>query len=241
MAEEAPVDSGNAREAAAAAVAPDALTADLLAKHSAGEKLSPAEYGKLGAWKARLKAVFGGKSGNGAEPAPAPTVATRDTARLVALPTGQATADGLAPVPIDPGLVERTTAAILNRCDAFTRRWIEGEARKAGAAGATLDRFRVAAGLPPADRQLIVDLSPDIWAELGIDPRQFPLWIAGAVLLAHAGTLWLTVDELRGMQAERRIERVREQDRRSPAHAVEIPQHNPPAMPGAPAPIVAKT
>lgn len=42
------------REAAAAAVAPDPVTAGLLAKHSAGEKLSQAEYGKLGAFKARL-------------------------------------------------------------------------------------------------------------------------------------------------------------------------------------------
>jgi len=232
MGAEAPVDSPDVREAAAAAVAPDALTADLLAKHSAGEKLSPSEYGKLGAWKARLKAVFGGKSdapggpGNGKP-------ASGQPARMGAVGATEAPADGLAPVSVDPGLVERTTAAILNRCDAFTRRWIESEARKAGATGTTLDRFRSAAGLPPADRQLIVDLSPDIWTELGIDPRQFPLWIAGAVLIAHAGTLWLTVDELRGMQAERRVERVRDQAGRPEGSAHVVPMREA----SAPAPI----
>lgn len=196
-------DRGEPRAAAAAAVAPDALTASLLEKHSAGEKLSPAEYGKLGAWKARLKAVFGGKPGNGSQPAPA---RPGEPARLGPLAAGEAPGDGLAPVPVDPGLVQRTCAAVLGRADAFTTRWVETEARRAGAEGAALDRFRRAASLPVADRQLIVDLSPDIAAELGLDPRQAPLWIAGAVLTAHGANLWLAVSELRELQAARQAE-----------------------------------
>lgn len=219
MGTEAPDTGGDVRSAAAAAVAPDALTAQLLEKHSAGEKLSPAEYGKLGAWKARLKAVFAGKPGTGPEPAPA---RPGEPARVAALAPAQAPADGLAAVPIDTALVQRTTAAILSRGDAFTVRWVETEARKAGAEGTTLGRFRSAAALPAADRQLIVDLSPDIAAELGVDPRQWPIFIAGAVLLAHSANLWLCVSELKEMQEARAKSEVRSPKSEEPAVNVKV-------------------
>src|SRR5437762_11413740 len=107
-------DRGEVRAAAAAAVAPDPLTADLLAKHSAGVKLTQPEYGKIGAFAAKVKTWFGPARKDGApvgspQPGPAPGHAPA----VAALAPAQASDSGLAPVPIDAGLARRTTNALL--------------------------------------------------------------------------------------------------------------------------------
>jgi hypothetical protein len=202
MANETPQSGPPLREAAAAAVAPDPATASLLAKHSAGEPLTQAEYGKVGALYAKAKRmVFGNR---GAAPGSGrPGAPTGNAAAVGSVASDQAPAGGMAPVPVDAGLAVRTTAAVLRRCNAITVRWIEGEARRAGAQGQTLDRFRAAAALQADDQQLIAELSPDILAEMGIDVRKFPIVTAAAVLGLHGTTLWLAVDELREMRKER--------------------------------------
>jgi hypothetical protein len=186
---------------AAAAVAPDAITADLLAKHSAGEKLTASEYGKLGAWKSKLKGIFGGT--NGAKPEPA-TSRLGASLGLGALAPGEAPGDGLGAVPPDPALCVRTTAAILRRVDVVTTKYVEREARAAFAGDERkVARFAASAALSADDRQLVADLSPDILSELGIDPGSYPFLTAAGILGAHACSLWLLVDELRKERVER--------------------------------------
>lgn len=53
------------------------------------------------------------------------------------------------------------------------------------------------------DRALIVDLTPDVFAELGIDARKSPLITVGAVLGLHVTNLWLAVDELKELAKQR--------------------------------------
>lgn len=197
-----PEGSQPLRDAAASVVAPDTTTAALLAKHSAGEKLSQAEYGKLGAFAAKAKGWFSRKSdvpGGQVKPGASPG----HSAAVGSVASAQASDSGSNSVPIDSGLAQRTTAAVLRRCNAITVRWIESEARRAGAQDKTLDRFRASAALSPDDQQLIAELSPDILAELGVDVRKFPIVTAAAVLGLHGTNLWLVVDELREMRKER--------------------------------------
>jgi len=49
----------------------------------------------------------------------------------------------------------------------------------------------------------VVDLSPECFAELGIDPRKSPLLTVGAVLGIHVANLWLVVDEMKKLALER--------------------------------------
>lgn len=199
----APGSGQDVREAAAAAIAPDPLTADLLAKHSAGEKLSPAEYGRLGAWKAKLKTMFGGGK-SGAVPGSAqPGLGTGQPASVAALVPDPAPADGLAPVPADPRLVQRTTETILKTCDGIARRYVVSEARKAGADDKTAARFESAAALPAGAREMMVETSPDVAAAMGISPETMPIATFLGGLGLWATNLWLAVDELRRLQAQR--------------------------------------
>jgi len=224
--------------AAAAAVTPDPVTAELLAKHAAGEKLDASGYGKLGAWKAKLKTFWGGKDGSGSQSA-VRTPPIGNAPAVVALAASAAASDGLATPPVDPGLCQRTAAAILNRTDAVTVGWVASAARKAGAEGATLERFRGAARLPKDDRQLIIDLAPDIAAELGLDPRKFPLLIAAGVFVAHWANLWLAVDELKQLRAKQTQPTPPKSSSAPPAPTVTVPAPvaTPAKPPNAPAEI----
>jgi hypothetical protein len=123
----------------------------------------------------------------------------------------------LPPVEIDDGLCKRTTAAVIGRADAWAVTWIEREAKAAGATGDTLDRFRRAAGLPVADQKLLVEISPDVFRELGMDPRQFAVWTALGVLGFHGFNLYQCVSELREMRKDKPAELVRPS---APASAV---------------------
>ena len=194
-------DREEIRAAASAAVAPDAVTAALLAKHSAGEKLTPTEYGKLGAFKKWLK-NFGRKEGPGpgpAQPGPAPGHAPG----VAPVAPAQASDGGLPPVPIDAGLVQRTTGAILTRLESIARRYVGNAAREAGATGEILARCDRAAALPKDDRALMVDLSPEVFTSLGIDPRHYPVAVFFGVLGLWSTDLWLVVQDLRAMKEKK--------------------------------------
>lgn len=194
-------DSADARIAAANAVAPDALTAAILAKHSAGEKLSPSEWGTFGAWKKKLSSVFGGKgdaAGGLVKPGPAaghaPGVAT--------VAAGQASADGVDAVPIDAGLVRRTTDTILTRFESIARKAVTNAAREANAPSEQIDRFDRAVSLPKDHRALMVDLAPDVAASMGLNPRHYPLGIFLGTFGLWATDIWLVVQEVKALKIE---------------------------------------
>jgi hypothetical protein len=209
MAEAPANDSQAVREAAAGAVAPDPLTANLLAKHSAGEKLSPAEYGKLGAFKAKLKSLVTGKPAPapGGGPGPAQPAASVGPPAPVGSLAPAETADGsLAPVPADPRLVQRTTEAVLKTCDGIARRYVTREARAAGADERTVARFDSAAGLPGPAKEMMVETSPDVAALMGLSPETLPVATFLGGLGLWATNLWLAVDELRRLQGIRKAQ-----------------------------------
>jgi hypothetical protein len=191
-------DPGAVRAAAAGAVAPDAITAELLAKHSAGQRLTQSGYGKVGAWKAKLNKFFGN---GGAAPGPAqPGAAVGNAAAMAPVASGQAPAGGLAPVEIDPGFASRTTHALLRRTDAIAGRLLGNAARKAGADDGRVARFERAAAMHPDDKALLADLSPDVLRSLGYDPRHYPLTVAASIMGLYATDLWLLVLELKALQ-----------------------------------------
>ena len=201
------IDPPRPGETAATIVADDPQTADLLRRHNAGEKLSASEYGKIGAFASKEKRRWyqflspgknqpgPGSPGTVTEPGQSPSMAS--------LAPYQTPGDGLAVPEIDPGLCRRTASALLERGDAFSIAWIEREAQAAGAHGPILDRFRDAAALAPSDKKLLVEISPDVCRELGIDPRQFAVYTAVGVLGLHAVNLWQCVGELREMRRQR--------------------------------------
>lgn len=183
--------SGSVAQAAATAVSPDPLTASLLAKHSAGERLTPSEYGKLGAFASRVKSIFTGKSGT-----PAPGAASAVGAAVPA----ETQANGFADPPPDADLVKRTTGAVLHSANGIAQRFIAREARKAGADDKTTNRFISAASLPAPTQELLIDTSPDLLATLGVNPRHYPLVVAVGALGLWGTNIWLCVDELRSMR-----------------------------------------
>ena len=192
-------DSPEVRDAAAAAVAPDPVTAELLAKHSAGEKLTQQQYGKVGAWKARLRSIFSGK-GNGASGSAQPAPAPGNPAPVAALAPDEAPGDGLAPVPIDAALARRTTAIVLARCDSIAIRYVGNAARDAGVTGETLVRLERAAALSKDDKALMVDISPDVFTALGLNPRHFPVALFLGTFGAWMADLWLAVQEIKAQK-----------------------------------------
>ena len=192
-------DSEEVGAAAAAAIAPDAVTADLLKKHSAGETLSASEYGRVGAWKKKLQALFGRKGNGDAGPAqPAPLPGNADP--VASLAPAEASDSGLAAVPIDAALARRTTAALLARCDSIAIRYVGNAARAVGADGETLVRLERAAALSKDDKALMVEISPDVFAALGINPRHFPVAVFVGTFGAWATDLWLAVQEIKAVK-----------------------------------------
>jgi len=192
-------DSAEVGAAAAAAVAPDAVTAELLAKHAAGEKLTQPQYGKLGAWKSKLGSLFARKSNGDAGPAqPGPSAG--HAAPLAPLASAEASDSGLAAVPIDAALARRCTAIVLARCDSVAVRYVGTAAVKAGITGETLVRLERGAALSKDDKALMVDISPDVFASLGLNPRNFPVALFLGTLGAWATDLWLVVEEIKALK-----------------------------------------
>lgn len=190
-------DRGDVREAAASAVAADPATAALLAKHAAfkegmGPKPTQSEFGRLGAW---IKKTF----------TPTPGAVTPGNVPPAAVATAQASDDLLDTTPVDAGLVQRTTSAVLSRCESIARRYVGNAARKAGAAGETLARLDRAASIPKDDRALMVELSPDVAAALGMNPRHYPVAVFCGCMGLWATDLFLAVQELKAMEAERNL------------------------------------
>lgn len=235
-------NSGSPGAAAAAALTTDPETQSLLQRHAAKEKLTAQEYGKIGAFAKAKQFIFGNPR-PGAGPAQ-PGSTPGNPAGVGTSAPAQTPGDGLAPVAIDSGLAQRTTAAILNRADAFAVGYIERELQATAAVAPIpqdiADRLRNAAGLPVADKKLLVEISPDVFQELGIDPRRCALFTAGGVLLFHGWNLYQAIQELR----EHRREAAPAPAAAAPA-AAPAPQAAPtqavltPAVAGIPSPMAA--
>src|ERR1044071_1038822 len=167
-------DSQTPGQAAAAAVAPDALTANLLAKHAAGEKLTPRDYGKLGAFKASLKRLVGKPDGS-----VEPTAAKSGHGPILgAVSSAPGPAPGMDAPPTDPALIRRTTAAIVKQMDTIARQSIALAAADAGGDAEKLKALDAAAALPPASANLIADTSvdviPDLLERIGVGAHNYP-------------------------------------------------------------------
>jgi hypothetical protein len=196
-------DRPDPRTAAASAVSPDAVTAKLLERHEAGDKLNPQEYGKIGAFAAKRNKLFSWLNPakeRGVTGSPQPGASPGNPTGLAPVAPGQASADSLAPVEIDDDLARRTFQALLEHGDEFFVRFIEREARAAGATGETLNRFRSSAALSSNDKKLLISLAPDICRDLGINPRRLALYTAIGVLGLHSVNLWQCTQELRELR-----------------------------------------
>ena len=191
-------DSGAVREAASAAMASDPVTADLLKKHSAGEKLTASEYGKLGAFAKGVKKFFG--KGDAAPGPSQPGAETRLASPVAAGAPAEASPDSVVDPAIDAGLVQRTTSTLLSRCESIAQSYVGKHARAAGAEGATLDRLTRAACFKKDDKALMVEISPDVAASLGVNPRHYPVAVFCGCLGLWATDLWLAVNELKQLR-----------------------------------------
>ncbi len=207
---------------AAATVTPDPVTAEILRKHTAGEKLTAREGGLLGVWKRKLKGAVG--MGTPERPRENPFAPTAVPIRVGTIPPSETPDLGLNPVDVDAGFARRTAIVGLNKCDTVTKAWLTRKARAAGAEGNELSDLVAAGGFSGDDKQLLGDLAPDICAELGINPRKSPLIVAGAIVAAHATSIALAVMRLNELtekkvvadkKRERDLAEMRELERRA--------------------------
>lgn len=185
-----PGDNDPSRAAAAATPTPDPETAEILRRHSAGEALTPREYGKMGAFKSFLNRTFGIGSDPKAPPAAAVPV------HGVVAP-----ADGSEPERIDPSVVQRTTKYVLESLNNFAVRYVGSEARKVGAAENEINRVQRAASLPPGPEKLMVELSPDVVGVLGINPKHYPVAAFVGAMGLWGANIWGAVNEIRSLQS----------------------------------------
>lgn len=203
MADAPQSNSNPVRTAAAAVVVPDdPETRALVEKHSAGQPLTQREYGKIGAFAAKLKGWASGKPGAApgpTQPGPSPRLAPG----VATVATAQTQGTGLAGVEVDSGIAKRTTATVLNRCEAIAVRYATNAARQAEANESTIARLDSAVRIQKDDRDLIVDLSPDALRELGLDPRKYAIGIVLGTLGLWATNVWLVAQEFKSAHAEK--------------------------------------
>lgn len=193
---------GGAGAPAAGAVEASPETVELLRRHSAGEKLTASEYGHLGQHAKQKRRHWWNFGKGDSTPGPAPGPAGHpDPVGPVA--PAQAPDGSLAPVQVDDDIARRTFAALLEHGDDFFVRFIEREARLAGATDDQLRRFRSSAALSANDKKLLIELAPDICRDLGIDPRKMATWTAVGILGLHGMNLWQVTGELRDMRREK--------------------------------------
>jgi hypothetical protein len=182
----------------ATAVVGDSLTAQILEKHAAGQKLTPSEHARLAVHKARVagrpwgrppKTVGGGACGG--------TGATVGGAAVGASPApGAPPSDDLDIAPCDPALVRATTGAILKTLDGIAQRWIETEARRIGADKDTARELGSSVALDDGPRTLMVDTSPAVFESLGINATNFPVYAFCSGLVAWLGGVWAAHERL---------------------------------------------
>lgn len=197
------LDHGEVRAAAASAIAPDPESAKLLERHAAGEKLTSQEYGRVGWIRSRLRGFLSGKSNSNGEPAKPGAQPGNASAVATVAPAAPPDSSGM-PVQPDADLVKRTTGTILTLSDSIARRYVARVARKAFANQKQIDRLDRAAALPSDAKTLMVEVSPDALASIGLDPRRYPLTVFLGALGMWGGTVLLAVEELKEEIAKER-------------------------------------
>lgn len=188
MAEETLPGIDQAALAAATAVAPDSLTATILVKHAAGEKLTPQECGKLGAYKRKASGAPVGrprKDGSPAQPSGATAAAGRSP--VAGLAPTEAGDGGLPVPPADPLLISRTVGVVLARMDQAAQTWVKKTVASAGGNDELAREYCAQAALPAESQSVIKDLSPIMAEGYGVNARNFPTM---ALLITVAGWLF---------------------------------------------------
>ena len=199
---------------AAAAVAPDPITAEILRKHALHETLTPSERGKLGVHRARLAGKLGRPPGSGGGPgsrnAP-PSAGLRPLAPGLAAPS---TVEALPRPPVDPALVRDFFASVLGLVDSVAQTWIETKAKGVNIDGPGQKAWREAVALKEVPRRLMVDNSPAVVELLGVDAAHLPVAAFCSGLLAYVGCIWTAVSELAEIQ---KLKLLAARDEKSPS------------------------
>jgi hypothetical protein len=193
MAEETKPAGQTPAEAAAASVAPDQVTADLLRKHAANEKLSPREYGLLGAMAKKAKNIFAGKAERGAQQTQA---GNGQPSALAAVAQAEAPNNGMAPVPVNPRLVQNCTDLLITETNTFLETLITSRAKRAGATDKSASDIAAQISCPAPSKRIMVETSPQVAEALGINDRHFPLFAFFGALTLWGSNAALTVVEL---------------------------------------------
>ena len=185
--------AGSFEQAAAAAVVGDPVTAEILRKHQAGQKLTPREGGLLGVLKKKLKGA-GARPANPFAPAPAPGSAAPAA-------TPPAPGEGVPPTPPDPDLVRRTTASIIDSINEIGARKLVSAAKAVKANPETVGRMARAQVYGENRRTLIVNTSPEAAAAMGItDGKYFALAVFWGNVGLGALDFWQAIDELKQIE-----------------------------------------
>ena len=69
---------------------------------------------------------------------------------------------------------------------------------------------------------MIVDLSPEVFAAIGVNPKHYPLVVVAGVLGLWATDVWLAIDELKTLAAKQRSDRLQAEDKAKAAAAAVV-------------------
>lgn len=173
MLDEIPIPAGGGTLAAEAApasrpVPPDqsqpvtnSRLAAILQKKDAGEKLSAADRGYLGAVKRRGSPKVVQPAATNLNPLLEPD-GNPDNPLFEPTNEVQAPAAGVVATAVDSGLLRSTANALLSSLDAVTKIYIGHEAKSAGADADTVEKYKSAVALQPDNRQLMVENSEPV-------------------------------------------------------------------------------
>ena len=175
MAEETLPGIDPAAMAAASAVAPDPLTAAILAKHAAGTTLTPQECGKLGAYKRRASGAPVGRPRKDGSPAqPSHPAAALGRPPVAGQPPPEGAGDSLPAPPADPLLISRTVGPVLDRVDKITQGYVRKTTLSIGGNEALASEYCQMAALPAESQALLKELAPVMADGYGVNARNVP-------------------------------------------------------------------
>jgi hypothetical protein len=210
------------------AVAPDSVTAEIMRRHAAKERLTPQEYGKLGAFRSRLARLGQKLVGNpspgvpGPQPASGPVPLAPGGPALGGADPAETQGDGLADIGIDENLVRNTTSGILSALDETAQAMITAAAYEAGADEGTALKLEKAVALRPGQKSIMVETSPAAVAAMGVDPKKFAVGAFLSAFSTYGITVLSAVAQLRRARAEMLKPApgpAKSQDRPAPAEA----------------------
>jgi hypothetical protein len=183
---------------------------NLLRRHAARERLTPAEYGHLGRHYQKTGTRGPGRPssvGPARRKAPSPSLATPGPmpgvpgnglgvpdsggnpllAAPMPEPLGQADPPPSHPI-LDPGSAKAVVGALVDAADRLAQSYVRVSTLRAGGDEQTANRFATAAACPAESRRLIVETSPEylppLLGSIGLSGAAVP---GGAALVGAAG------------------------------------------------------